>query len=195
MTLLNRSGIFSAAIMAAFVVMFATHAQARQGIPGGAQEPKGPPMVTVAALQPFVPAMEGWTKAKSGGNRVVISEQAGYTFADTTFTKNDMNLRVMVADTAATEDCLISLATMVTTLPEDYSDEVPPATTIKRLTVNGMPAAYRWDNEKKEGEYTVVVAGRFVVKVETTKADALETLRAVIDSVDLAKLATLKPGK
>jgi hypothetical protein len=58
-----------------------------------------------------------------------------------------------------------------------------------------MPAAYRWDAEKREGEYTVVINGRFVAKVEATKADSLETLRAIIDQIDMKKLGDLKPGK
>lgn len=188
----NRFGALSVAVVLAALTLTV---QAGPSAPGSTQDQKGPPMVAVTALEPFIPALDGWTKAKSGGNRVVISDEAGYTFADTVFTKGTMNVRVTVADTAATQDCLLSLATMVTTLPEDYSDEVPPATTIKRLTVNGMPAAYRWDGEKQEGEYTVVIGGRFVAKVEGTKVDALETLRAILDQIDMKKLGELKPGK
>jgi hypothetical protein len=187
----NRLDVVSVAV-AVLVATLTLQAQ-QQG--AAAQEPKGPPMVSVAALQPLLPTLDGWTKAKSGGNRVVISDEAGYTFADGVFTKGNMNVRVTVADTAATQDCLLSLATMVTTLPEGYSDEVPPATVIKRLTVNGMPAAYRWDGEKREGEYTVVIGGRFVAKVEGTNLETVDALRAILDQIDMQKLGALKPGK
>jgi hypothetical protein len=81
---------------------------------------------------------------------------------------------------------------MVISLPEDYVGTVPPATTVARVTVQGMPAASRWDDKDKEGEFTVLVGGRFVAKAEGAKVTDLATLRGIVELVDLKRLGELK---
>jgi hypothetical protein len=71
-------------------------------------------------------------------------------------------------------------------------ESVPPASTIRRLNVSGSPAAELWDGAKNEGEITVVVDGRFVVTLEGFQLDKLETLRAMLQQIDLNKVAALK---
>jgi hypothetical protein len=103
-----------------------------------------------------------------------------------------MQVKLTLADTDGHADSLVALAPMVISLPDDHVGQVPPATTITRLKVEGSPAVEMWDSEKLTGEIAVVVAGRFVVSVETSKADSLESLRAVLASVDLKALGALK---
>jgi hypothetical protein len=49
----------------------------------------------------------------------------------------------------------------------------------------------RWDNSSKDGEYSAMVGGRFMVKVEGA-AGSINELKAALGSVDLAGLAALK---
>ncbi len=49
----------------------------------------------------------------------------------------------------------------------------------------------KWDTADKDGEYTVILADRFVVKVEGG-ADSLADLKSVLREVDLARLESLK---
>jgi hypothetical protein len=49
-----------------------------------------------------------------------------------------------------------------------------------------------WDSEELTGEIAVVVAGRFVVSVEASTADSLESLRAILAGVDLKALGALR---
>ena len=153
-----------------------------------------PPTDTVApaALQTLLPAPDGWTKARAGSEVIALSPQTSYASANVLFTKDTMTLRVTLADTGGVKDTLISLATMVMTLPEDYSEVVPPATTIKRSVFKGSPAAEMWDSANAEGEFVVVVGGRFVARVEGSHLDAADTLRSILALVDLKKLAELK---
>ena len=51
---------------------------------------------------------------------------------------------------------------------------------MKRLVVEGSPAVESWDGQKKSGEIAVVVGGRFVVSLESSKVDDLETLRGLL---------------
>jgi hypothetical protein len=49
----------------------------------------------------------------------------------------------------------------------------------------------RWDNASKEGEYSAVVADRFMVKVEGNGA-SIDELKSALGGVDVAGLAALK---
>ena len=49
----------------------------------------------------------------------------------------------------------------------------------------------QWDNTSKEGEYSAVVADRFMVKVEGT-GTSIDALKSALGSVDVAGLAALK---
>ena len=177
--------------MAAAIVLatsnFPAHAQS---VPQNPQPPVA--LVAAAALEPLLPAPAGWTRTKSGGDRVVVSDACNYTFADAVFLKDGTKVRVTVADTGRNEESLGLLATMIASLPEGYTGTVPPATTVARLMFNGTPAASRWDAEQNEGEFVVLVGGRFVVKAESTRVDGLATLRAMVELVDLKKLGELK---
>jgi len=157
------------------------------------QDPRLPvALVAATALEPLLPVPAGWNRARSGGNRVVVSEECGYTFADAVYEKDGMKVRVMLADTGRNEESLGLIATMVVSLPDGYTGTVPPATTVTRLLLNGVPAASRWDAGPNEGEFVAVVGGRFVAKAEGTHIDSLATLRALVELVDLKKLGELK---
>jgi hypothetical protein len=46
------------------------------------------------------------------------------------------------------------------------------------------PAATLWTGAKRDGDFTVVVADRFVAKIEGTPADSLDALRTAMDQID-----------
>jgi hypothetical protein len=161
-----------------------------------AQTPPAPaapgPLVAATVLEPLLPSPDGWTRTKASSDRVTVSASCLYSFAGATYTKDAMTVRVTVADTGSNEEALGLLATMVVSLPENYVGEVPPATTVARLTVGGQPAASRWDDKAKEGEFTVVVGGRFVAMAEGRHMTDPATLRAIVELVDLKKLRELR---
>jgi hypothetical protein len=148
------------------------------------------PVVAPAALEPLVPAaIEGWTKVRSTSNRV--SDGCVYAFADTVYANGDAKLRVTVADTGFDADALATVATIVMSFPAGHTEKIPPDTVISRITYRDNPAATMWNNAKGEAEFTVVVGDRFVAKVEGTRVDGLDTLRGVLDKIDLKKLAEI----
>lgn len=183
----------SAALVA--VVALGSVTLAAQKPPAKPAAPKGPDVVPVASLQRFLPNMDGWTRGTPGGSVVPISDEQGYSFADAEFTNGEQKVKVTVGDTSSVEDCLLALAAMVTVLPPGYNEQVPPATTIVRFEHNGHQAASKWNAEKREGEFSVLVGARFVVKVEGAKVESLDTLKAFANLVDLQKLAALKTAK
>ena len=153
--------------------------------------PAGTGYVAPTALQNVLPVIEGWTRGELRAIEV-DNPDCRYTFASALYSKDDIRLKVTLADTDASSNALTALATMVLTLPDDYSQKIPPATTIQRFQIDGSPAAELWDAEKMKGEVVLVLANRFVVEVQAQKADAPETLRTVLAAVDLKALAALR---
>jgi hypothetical protein len=149
-------------------------------------------LITGEVLQTALPSPDGWTRTGGRVAEVSISEKTSYTYADAVFTRDAMRVRVTVADTDGAEESLAALATMVVTLPDDFTQTLKPATTITRSQYKTYPAAERWDAAQLKGDLTVVVAGRFVVSVEGTGLDAPQTLFAMIEPIDLGALARLK---
>lgn len=153
--------------------------------------PAGTGYVAPTALQNVLPVLEGWTRGEPRAAEVDYPD-CRYTFATAVYTRGETRLKVTLADTDASSNALAALATMVVTLPDDYSEKIPPASTIQRFQVAGSPAAELWDAEKMKGEVVLVLANRFVVEVQAQKADAPETMRAVLAAVDLKALAALR---
>jgi len=147
--------------------------------------------VAAAALEKLLPAPTGWTRVRTNRDLISLSETCSYSYADALYTNGAMKVRITLADTAADPSSLAVLATIVTSFPDDYSGRIPPATTITRLAFNSAPAALRWDTALNEGEFVVVVDKRFVAKAEGSGLDASDTLRGLVEQVNLKALAGL----
>jgi hypothetical protein len=182
---LSLVGAATAAALATMVITVAAQ-------PSGQDTKKPVPVVAVTALEPLLPTVDGWTKGPAKTDRVVVSDTCSYAFAGAVYTNGEGKVRVTVADTGFGPDSLVTLATMVVTLPDDYSGDVPPSSKVARVLFKGSPAATLWDHAKAEGEFTVLVGGRFVAKAEGSHLDNLDTLRGFIDRIDLKRLADLK---
>lgn len=183
----TRTGLMAACALATTIAL---GAQAPQN--GSTAAAKDVPTVAAADLEPLLPAVDGWTKTPKGGDKIVVSETCGYTFVDAIYTNGEAKVRVTLADTGFNQESLGLMAMIVVAFPDDYLGEVPPSTTIQRMNVGGMPAGARWDAAIGEGEFTILVGGRFVAKAEGTKVDSIDTLRALVERVDLKKLGALK---
>ena len=148
--------------------------------------------VDVAALEQLLPTLTGWTRTRTNRGHIDLSEDCAYSFAEAVYTNAAMKVRITLADTAADPYSLGALATMVLTLKDDYVGTIDATTTVRRLALNGSPAATRWDVAKLDGEFIVVLSGRFVAKIEGTGVDSIETLQGLLERVDLKALVALK---
>ena len=189
----SRLGKCSIVVVSLFFFLLGLTAQAQQK--PAAAAPPTPKVVSVATLQTQIPTIDGWTRAPLAGQIVSISEESGYSFAEGNFTKGDMKVKLTVGDTVAVDDCLMALAALVVVLPAGYSQKVPAGSEISRFEFGGGQAASKWNLGKQEGEFSVVINGRFVVKAEGTGLDSLDTLKDIVGRIDLKKLGELKPGK
>jgi hypothetical protein len=182
------------ALLASFLVSSGLVSSTAALALGGAlpAESQGPSLVATAALEKLLPAPAGWMRTRTNQNRIALSDTSAYTYADAVYTNGATRLRVTLADTASDPASLAVVATLVTSFPADYSGQIPPATTIKRLTLNDAQAAVRWDSAAKDGEFIVVVNNRFVAKAEATGIESSDVLQKIIEGVDLKALAALR---
>jgi hypothetical protein len=186
---LTRSGATTAiALVAILALGHVGRAQAPQVTAGSTSIPT----VTAAALEPFLPVPADWTRTVRGGDRVVLSDTCSYVFVDAIYTRGDAKIRLTLADTGGHEDGLNLVAMLVTSFPDDYSGDVPPATTIRRVTLNGLPAGFRWDGKALDGEFAVVVGKRFVARAEGWKIASADELRDLVTLIDFKKLGDLR---
>jgi hypothetical protein len=183
--ILQRSVVIVSCVAATALGGHSTFAQTAQPLAASG-------LVPAAVLQPLLPAPDGWKKESDDASQVAMSPTCTYTFASATYAKDAMRVKITLADTGKAEDGLLALAAMVVSLPDDYTEKIPPATIVTRLKIAGSPAAEHWNGTKQEGEITVLVSGRFVVSLEGSHLDGPETLRGLVQQVDLKKLAELK---
>lgn len=145
------------------------------------------------SLEAFLPAAAaGWTRGNVDTARATLSPTCAYTFAYAAYTNGTMRVRVTVADTAFDDGALATLANLVKIFPDDYVGLVPPATSVRRVMLGNAPAAELWDATKGDGEFTVVVDGRFVVKAEGLRLTDVATARRFVEMVDLDALRRIK---
>jgi hypothetical protein len=163
-----------------------------------AQAPKTAPApvkvgttVAAAALEALLPAPADWLKLRSGSNHIELEPGCDYAFAEGVFMNEAMKVRITVADTGLHAESLGIFASMVVTFPDGYEGKIPPSTTVTRMTFKDAPAAARWDAQQGEGEFVVLVGGRFVAKAEGT-VDKIDTLKAMVGQIDLKRLGELK---
>lgn len=150
------------------------------------------PTVPVGTLEKLLPAPAGWTRVDANTDVVVISPDCSHPIAAASYSKGEMRIKISLADSGLHPDSLMALAPMIVMLPEGYSERIPPATTVERLRRNGMQTAERWDERKGNADITMLVNGRFVVSGEGRHLDSLETLRALVDTIDVKRLADLR---
>lgn len=159
---------------------------------GQSQSPAPAPLVSQASLSALMPSPDGWTKETQKTDQVTLSSTCDYTFAAVTYAKGAMRVKITLADSGSAQESLLVLAPMVILLPDDYTGTITPATVVTRLKIAESPAAERWDDDKHDGEITVLVGGRFVASLEGSHVDRLETLRVILRQIDLKKVADLK---
>ena len=59
---------------------------------------------------------------------------------------------------------------------------------MKGTTIAGFPATESWTHTDKLGDISILVDGRFVVHATGTGLDGIQTLRTLVERVDLAKI-------
>ena len=154
-------------------------------LPLAAQLPEGK-TVGYRQLQVFFPTIADWTRGEADGNDVTVG--MSISTAQVTYTKGDSSVNLEITDTAMNQLVVGQVAAMI----HAVNIEQPANGYRKASTVGGFPAIEEWDAGTRTAELTVIVAGRFIVKANASEVSDIKPARAVIDAVDLKKLAALK---
>lgn len=98
----------------------------------------------------------------------------------------DHRITLEVSDTGGAKG-LVAMAAALAPEDEQQTDHGYE----KSTTVGGNMTHEQWDSQSHSGEYSVVVAKRFTVKA-TGSVDSIDALKQAVDSVDLARLESMK---
>ncbi len=146
-----------------------------------------PPLapVTLVAherLAALVPNFEGWTREPTTSATVNLPAPAAH--ATATYARGKARIDLEITDTGGHPDYVGSLSTVAGT---SFSQKAANGY-MKGTTLAGFPAVESWNHTDKLGDISILADRRFVVHVTGTGLDRIETLRTLIEKVDLTKI-------
>ena len=154
----------------------------------GAKTADGKPIEPVAfqTLQTALPEVSGWTMEKPRGERITMP--MAFSTSKARYRNGEQRIDLEVTDTAQASMVLAPFRMMVAA---GYGRESSEGYE-KSTTFGSYPAVEKWEADRKNGEFTIIVADRFVVKVEGQDVADIKTLRDFAGHVDLGKVAAMK---
>lgn len=137
-------------------------------------------------LKSLLPEMRGWTRTRPRGEQMttpfaISNAKAHYTMGEST-------MDIEITDSALNQMIFAPFAMFMASGYEERSDEGYK----KAGTIAGSPGFESWEKNAKRGEVTVIVANRFVVQAKGRRVASVDSVKKAIETIDLAKLATLK---
>ena len=151
---------------------------------GGDQKPVDP--VSFKELQTVLPAVGGWEMGKPTGER--MSAPVPFSKTEVDYTKGEANVNVEITDSGFNR---LVFAPFMMMMAAGYEKETDSGYE-KSTKIGGNPGLEKWNSQDKDGEITVLVANRFIVKFEGNGLDDIKSLQAFVAATDMSKLAGLK---
>lgn len=155
----------------------------KQATEAGKQTATAVPFESLLAL---LPDISGWEKGKPKGEQ--FSMGVTMSRAQVAYTKDDRELDLEIVDSSFNQMVLAPISMF---LAANYSSRTTEGYQ-KGITMSGHPGWEEWENGPKRGTVTVVVGNRFIVSAKGSDLDSIETVRAVVQAIDLGKLAAIK---
>jgi hypothetical protein len=137
-------------------------------------------------LQKFFPELSGWTKGRPTGEKMSMGIRMSR--AEVTYEKGDASMRMEITDSSLNQAMIAPFAMMLAAGYEKESD----AGFERSATIGGQPGWEKWDVGNRSGELNAVVAKRFIVKVDGSNIDDLQTLHQLANAANLGHLASLR---
>lgn len=142
----------------------------------------GVALVPHETLLTLVPMLDGWTRGTPTSAAVSLPAPASHAIA--TYTRGKARIDFELTDTAGHPDYVGSIATVAgTSFQQKASNGY-----MKGTTLGGHPAVESWNHVDRLGDISILVNRRFVIHATGTDLDRIETLRTLVEKVDLAKL-------
>ena len=134
----------------------------------------------------LLPEGNGWTRSKPKGEQVSVGGAMSHAKAE--YQKGDASIDLEITDSSFNQ-LVLSPFTMF--LAAGYSERSGDNYS-KSALVAGNPGFEKWHNGARRGEVTVVIANRFIVQATGRNVEDISPVRALVRSVNLAALASLK---
>ena len=151
-----------------------------------ASAPTGVRVIDFDTLKPLLPPFAGWTQTDTKGEQ--LSAPVSHSRAETRYRRNDERIELEIVDTATSPLLLAPFAMFVA---PGYSERSEDG--FKRaVRIGGHPGAEEWNVKTGRGEVTAIVANRFLVRAMGSHVGDLTSVRALVESVDFARLTALR---
>jgi hypothetical protein len=160
--------------------------QLAKGLQQTGSDGKPVPPVDFEKLQALLPAPSGWEMGKPKGEQVTMG--ISISDAEVTYKKDASNVTLKITDSAFSPLVMAGMSMMMSA---GYSERTSSGYK-KSMTMNGSPGYEEWNSDDKHGQVTIVVANRFVVEGTGSHLDSIDSLRGIVQQVDMAKLTALK---
>ena len=154
------------------------------GPAAGSGPAAGLTLVPHTTLETYLPALPGWTFEYQPRGDTDTAE--GYARIQVNYARGENGMSIEIVDTMKNPNVLDPLPATLA------SDAAAQQAGLTRTTVGGFPGVQEWTPEPRNGEVTVLLSDRFVVKAVGSTVPDLATIRAAVEAVDLKKLAAVK---
>ncbi|HEY7475844.1 MAG TPA: hypothetical protein VH679_12580 [Vicinamibacterales bacterium] len=142
--------------------------------------------VDFEVLKGMLPELSGWTRDKPRGEQVNMP--FAISNAKAHYSSGDSSMDIEITDSALNQMIFAPFAAFMASGYEERSDDGYK----KAGTIAGSPGFESWEKDAGKGEATVIVANRFVVQATGRRVASIDAVKKALETVDLAKLATLK---
>ena len=138
-------------------------------------------------LKALLPETLGaWTRRTSRSHQVAMPFKVSN--AEAQYQNGDSTMDVKIMDAALNQLILAPMSMFLVAGYEEKTDDGYK----KYSPVAGSPGYEEWQGNTRRGEVTVILNNRFVVQATGHNVSGIEPVRAVLQSLDLARLATVK---
>lgn len=152
----------------------------------GDGRPAGPPLVASATLAALLPTFDGWERTAPVSGSASLPAPAST--ASVTYGRGQAKIDLEITDTGGAPDHVEAMSkvagtSFLQTAANGY---------LKGTTFGGFPAIESWNSVDHVGDLSLLINGRFIVHANGTGVDGIETVRALVERVDLQKVAGLR---
>ena len=146
----------------------------------------GPSLVSHTELAALLPNIDGWqrTSPRSG----LVSLPAPATNAATSYARGATKIDLEITDTGGAPEHIQPMSTVA---GSDFTQTAANGY-MKGTMLGGFPAIESWNHVDHVADLSILINGRFIVHASGTDVDKVETVRQLLEQVDLQKIATLK---
>jgi hypothetical protein len=142
--------------------------------------------VNFESLVALLPEVEGWTKSEATGEQ--LTSPVIHSRAEAVYRREESRIELEITDSALNQ---MLLAPPSVFLAPGYSERSSDG--FKRaIKLSGQPALEHWTTGSRRAEVMALVGGRYLVRASGDDVPSLDPVRAVVESVNLSRLAALR---